>query len=87
MGQDFTFGERLIELFRVCGFTPEQVAARAGLSETVLTDLIAGRQILTGDVAFMLADVLELSPLVLLELQQKSCLEAGGSESKPALVA
>lgn len=85
MGQDFTFGECLIELFRVCGFTPEQVAARAELSETVMADLVTGKQILTGDVAFALADALELSPLILLELQQKRCLETGARASEPAV--
>ena len=82
-----TFGERLTELFSAYGFTPEQVAARTGLSETVLMDLLAGRQMLTGDVAFALADVLRLSPLILLELQRESCLEAGSRESGPPLVA
>lgn len=87
MGENFTFSERLIELFRAYGFTPEQVAARPELSEIALTDLLAGRQILTGDVAFALADWLGLSPLVLLELQRESCLEAGSRESRRPLVA
>lgn len=84
MGEQFS---GLIELFRVCGVTPEQVAARAGLSETVMADLVTGRQVLTGDVALALADALELSPLILLELQQKWCLEAGARETGPAVIA
>ncbi len=85
MGQQPFAG--LVELFRMCSVTPEQVAARAELSETVMADLVTGRQILTGDVAFALADALELSPLILLELQQKRCLETGARETEPAVVA
>lgn len=86
------FGDHLTELFRERGVKPGQVAERAGLSQVVMADLIAGRQILTADLAFVLADPLELSPLVLLELQRESCLEArDGSrarrELKPILAA
>ena len=83
-----SFGERLVEHFRERGVTTKQVAQRSGLSETVVADLIAGGQILTADVAFALADTLELSPLVLLELQRESCLEARDREGlRPTLAA
>ncbi len=85
MGQQPFAG--LVELFRMCSVTPEQVAARTGLSETVVADLVTGKQILTCDVAFALADALELSPLILLELQQKRCLEAGVRGTEPAVAA
>lgn len=78
--QVHSFSRRLTELLRKHGSTPDQAAQRAGLSEALVADLLEGRQILTGDVAFALAGALELSPLVLLELQRESCLEAKGHE-------
>ena len=85
------FGERLVEHFSERGVTPEQVAQKSGLSEVLVADLITGKQILTADVAFTLASALELSPLVLLELQRESCLEARDREdregSRPSLAA
>lgn len=84
--QVHSFRGRLTELLRKHGSTPDQAAQRAGLSEALVADLLKGRQVLTGDVAFALAGALELSPLVLLELQRESCLEARDrGELRPTL--
>lgn len=92
MGQQsvgyYHVGEYLAQLLKERDATISQVAEATGLPQDVMACVVAGRQILTADIAFMLADVLELSPLVLLELQRRCCLDARDREVlRPSLAA
>jgi len=85
MGQHIAFyhvGEYLARLLEERGTTIGEVAEATGLSPGILACLVAGRQILTADVAFALADALELSPLALLEIQRRCCLGARDREAR-----
>lgn len=50
------------------------MARATGLSSDLIAELIAGQQILTADVALVLGEFLEVSPLTLLEVQSSYCM-------------
>ncbi len=90
MEQHITFshvGEYLVQLLEERGTTIGEVAKVTGLSPGILACLVAGRQILTADVAFALADALELSPLGLIEVQRCCCLDARDREARKLTLA
>ncbi len=74
----------LVEARRV---TSDQLAEATGISRDLITQLLAGEQILTGDVAFRLADFFGTSPLVWLDLQRNYYLEARDVEEVGGLIA
>ena len=80
-------GRRLAELMEARCVTSDQLAAETGISRDFMTHLLAGEQILTGDVAFRLADFFEMSPLVWLDLQSCYYLKAQDAEEVSVLAA
>lgn len=67
--------------------TSDQLAEATGIFHGLIMQLLAGEQILTGDVAFRLADFFGTSPLVWLDLQRSYYLEARDAEGVSVLVA
>lgn len=67
-------GAYMSGLLRQRGGTDDQMARATGLSPDVIAELIAGQQILTADVALVLGEFLEVSPLTLLEVQSSYCM-------------
>lgn len=68
------------------GVTTNQLADKVGVPQGLIADLVTGKQILTADVAFLLADFFGTSPLYWLKLQRQGCLEARERENAPVSV-
>ncbi len=64
------FGEHLTRLMREQDVTVTQLAEAMNYPASLLRQLIAGEQILTGDLALLLADLFGVSPLALLQVQR-----------------
>lgn len=69
-------GAYVSRLLRKWGSTAEQLAEATDLPPSLITELIAGQQILTADVALSLGAFFEVSPLLLLEVQASYCIPA-----------
>jgi plasmid maintenance system antidote protein VapI len=67
-------GAYLLGLLKQRGSTADQLAEATGLSSELIAELIVGQQILTADVALVLGEVFEVSPLTLLEVQSNYCM-------------
>lgn len=80
-------GRYLAGLIEARSIPIDQLAEATGISLDLITHLLAGGQILTGDVAFSLADFFGMSPLVWLDLQRCYYLEARDAEGVNVLVA
>jgi plasmid maintenance system antidote protein VapI len=76
-------GVYLSGLLKQRGSTADQLAEATGLSLGLIAELIAGQQILTADVALVLGEFFEVSPLTLLEVQSSYCIAVrAGKEVK-----
>jgi plasmid maintenance system antidote protein VapI len=76
-------GAYLSGLLKQRGSTADQLAEATGLSSALIAELIVGQQILTADVALVLGEFFEVSPLILLEVQSSYCIAArAGKEVK-----
>ncbi len=69
-------GAYLLELLEQRDSTADQLAEATGLSSELIADLIVSEQILTADVALVLGEFFEVSPLTLLEVQSSYCIAA-----------
>lgn len=69
-------GRHLEAFLEERGVSTGQFAGRSGITLGHVTDLIKGECILTADVALLLGEFFEMSPLFWLELQRQCCLEA-----------
>lgn len=80
MGQQVTrpthLGRHLEALLEERGVGVGQLAESVHITREQVTDLIAGKCILTADVALLLGEYFQTSPLLWLELQRQCCLEA-----------
>lgn len=63
------FGAYLKKLIKQHGLSVAHLADAADLPTRIIEQLIAGDQILTGDLAFLLADYFKISPLELIRVQ------------------
>lgn len=63
-------GGYLVGLMEEQRVTTDQLAKATGLSQNLITCLLTGKQVLTGDVAFILSDFFGMSPLFWLDLQR-----------------
>lgn len=72
------FGRHLEVFLEERGVSTGQPAENSGMTLEHVADLIAGDCILTADVALLLGDSFETSPLLWLELQRCCCLNARG---------
>lgn len=70
------FGTHLEAFLEERGVGPSQLAGGSGITLAHVVDLITGDCILTADVALVLSEFFETSPLLWLELQRQCCLEA-----------
>lgn len=81
------FGNYLEILVKSRELSVSQLAEAAGLEPDFVVRLLNGEHILTGDVAFLLAEVLALSPLELLEAQRLALLDSREPQAKRQLAA
>lgn len=70
------FGNYLSTLLRAHQLSVPGLAEKTRLEPDFIVCLLNGEQILTADVAFLLAEVFRVSPLALLEAQRDDVLKA-----------
>ncbi len=76
LGTPEHFGDYLGALLKTHRLSAAQLAEATRLRPELIGQLLRGEQILTADVAFLLAEVFARSPLALLEVQAGGVLEA-----------
>ncbi len=81
------FGGHLERFLAERGVSAEHLAEATNLPHDFLAQLLTGQQILTADVALLLADFFEVSPIFWLDLQRHYCLEAREGEQARVTVA
>ena len=88
MGQSLGhFGLYLGKLLEAHQLSTFELAEATGLEPDFVFQLLDSRQILTADIAFLLAEVLGKSPLTLLEVQRSSALGVREQEKVHKLAA
>lgn len=70
------FGRHLEALLEERGVGVGQLAENIHVTREQVIDLIAGKRILTADVALLLGEYFQTSPLLWLELQRQCSLES-----------
>lgn len=81
------FGSYLSALLETHRLSVFGLSEMTGLEPDFISQLLGGRQILTADVAFSLAEVFGGSPLTLLEVQRGGALGAREQGAAPQLAA
>ncbi len=76
------FGRHLAKLLAERGSVTDQLVEATNLPMSLLADLIAGKQIITADVAFALGGFFGMSPLYWLNLQNSYYMELRNREVK-----
>jgi len=81
------FGHYLGTLLEANKLSVLQLAEVTNLEQDFVIRLLSGEQILTADVAFVLAEVFEQSPLWMLEVQRSTVIEARDRRDKSQVAA